>query len=122
MQQTITTLLTISKHGNLVLVQLRQYLQSIYNKYPLKADVCSYSLGKLGPKAVTFAKNHVGDIASVVGLGLALKPAPKPKNQPQRRGLEFDEDLVVRDLDAEELFGREYDLLDERDITIDDLD
>jgi hypothetical protein len=39
----------------------------------------------------------------------------------QSRSLEDDEDLFVRDLDAEELFGREYDLLDERD-TIDDLD
>jgi len=37
------------------------------------------------------------------------------------RGLEDDEDIFVRDLDTEELFGREYDLLDERD-TFDDLD
>ena len=39
----------------------------------------------------------------------------------QNRGLEDNEDLFVRDLDDEELFGREYDLLDERD-TFDDLD
>jgi len=36
------------------------------------------------------------------------------------RGLE-DEDIFERDLDTDELFGREYDLLDERD-TFDDLD
>lgn len=34
----------------------------------------------------------------------------------QSRGLEEDDSLFVRDLDAEELFGREYDLLDERDL------
>jgi len=38
----------------------------------------------------------------------------------QSRGLEDDEDIFIRDLDAEEFFGREYDL-DERG-TIDDLD
>jgi hypothetical protein len=40
------------------------------------------------------------------------------------RGLEDDEDLFVRDLDAEEFFGREYDFLDERDhdTIVDDLD
>ena len=37
------------------------------------------------------------------------------------RGFEDDEDMFVRDVDTEELFGREYDLLDERD-TFDDLD
>jgi hypothetical protein len=37
------------------------------------------------------------------------------------RGLEDDEDMFERDVDTEELFGREYDLLDERD-TFDDLD
>jgi len=37
------------------------------------------------------------------------------------RGLEDDEDIFGRDLDTEELFGREYDLFDERD-TFDDLD
>ena len=36
----------------------------------------------------------------------------------KHRGLEDDEDLLVRDLDAEELFGREYDVLDERDNTV----
>ena len=39
----------------------------------------------------------------------------------QSRGFEENEDLYGRDLNAEELYGREYDLLDERDI-IDDLD
>jgi len=39
----------------------------------------------------------------------------------QVRGLEDDEELSRRDLDVEEVFGREYDLLDERD-TFDDLD
>ena len=38
-----------------------------------------------------------------------------------RRDLEDSEDLLERDLDVEELFGREYDHLDERDI-IDDED
>jgi len=42
-------------------------------------------------------------------------------NTLQSRGLEEYEDLFGRDLDAEELYGREYDLFDERD-TIDDLD
>ena len=37
------------------------------------------------------------------------------------RGLEDDEELLRRDLDAEEFFGRDYDLFDERD-TFDDLD
>ena len=37
------------------------------------------------------------------------------------RGFEDDEDMFVRDVDTEEFFGREYDLLDERD-TFDDLD
>jgi hypothetical protein len=39
----------------------------------------------------------------------------------QSRGLADNEDLFGRDLDVEELFGRGYDYLDERDI-IDDLD
>jgi hypothetical protein len=39
----------------------------------------------------------------------------------QGRGLEDDEELSRRDLDVEEVFGREYDLFDERD-TFDDLD
>ena len=74
---------------------------------------------KHGGKAVNFA----GGIASVAAFGLALKPPPKPSApQPQSRGLEDEEDLLLRDLDAEELFGREYVLLDERDITFDDLD
>lgn len=47
-----------------------------------------------------------------------------PKNlqyHVQARGLEDDEEFSGRDLDAEEVFGRENDLLDERD-TFDDLD
>ena len=40
----------------------------------------------------------------------------------KHRGLEDEEDLLVRDLDAEELFVREYDLFDERDYSVDDLD
>ena len=39
----------------------------------------------------------------------------------QVRGLEEDEELSRRDLDAEVVFAREYDFLDERD-TFDDLD
>ena len=39
----------------------------------------------------------------------------------QRRDLEDDEKLSLRDLEAEELFERDYDLFDERD-TYDDLD
>jgi len=38
-----------------------------------------------------------------------------------QRGFEDDEEAFVRDLDAEELFERDYDLLNERDI-MDDLD
>ena len=38
-----------------------------------------------------------------------------------QRGFEDDEDIFVRDLDAEDLFERDYDLLNERDI-MDDLD
>jgi hypothetical protein len=51
----------------------------------------------------------------MTGVAYALNAAV------QSRGLEHNEDLFGRDLDAEELFGREYDYLDERDI-IDDLD
>ena len=53
----------------------------------------------------------------------SMKPAPQPQSnsgQPNSRGLEDDEELLQRDLDAEELFGREYDLFDERDI-VDDI-
>ena len=43
------------------------------------------------------------------------------KNHVKARGLEDDEELSLRDLDTEEVFGREYDFLNERDI-FDDLD
>jgi hypothetical protein len=39
----------------------------------------------------------------------------KNKNSVLRRDLEGEEDFFERDLDVEELFGREYDPLDERD-------
>ena len=47
----------------------------------------------------------------------------RPSSQPSRRDLELEdgEDLFERDFDIEELFGREYVPLDERDI-IDDED
>ena len=47
-----------------------------------------------------------------------------PQNQQYHivgRGLEDDEELSLRDLEAEDIFEREYDLFDERD-TFDDLD
>jgi hypothetical protein len=44
-----------------------------------------------------------------------------PRYRVRARGLEDDEELLRRDLDDEEVFGREYGLLDERD-TFDDLD
>ena len=71
------------------------------------------------------SKSHFRDIASasLAGIKLFLHHPPKPStSQPQSRGLEDNEDLLVCDLDAEELFRREYDLLDERDNTVDYLD
>ena len=60
---------------------------------------------------------------SFAGLGLALRPPHKPSaSQPQFHGLEDDEELLLHDLESEQFFGREYDLLDKHDNTIDYLD
>ena len=53
--------------------------------------------------------------------GAPAYEAPDDYGYRYSRGLERDEDLFERHLDAEGLFGREFDYLDERDI-FDDLD
>ena len=116
----------ISKHGSPLIVELGQYYIYIYNKYPLNADIWSYCrLAMVTKFALKHMKRHRdgktagNDVAmpsSGPGAGL-----PSQESQPTRRELEDSEDLLERDLYDEELFGREYDLLDERE-TIDDED
>ena len=60
----------------------------------------------------------VNAIASLKTSRYYVKVGGKAASHLKHRGLEDDEDLLVRDLDAEELFGREYDVLDERDNTV----
>ena len=101
----------ISKHGSPSI--LGQYFLTIYNEYPLNADLRSYRKAfKFGERVIKdkrtrkFAKG-VNRAANGIDAGQQVVSAF------QSRGLEDNEDL--------ELFGREYDLVDERDI-IDDLD
>ena len=63
----------------------------------------------------------VNAIASLKTSRYYVKVGGKAASHLKHRGLEDDEDLLVRDLDAEELFGREYDVLDERDNTVENV-
>jgi len=79
---------------------------------------------KFNTKSATAAFKWGKRLAGHKNTKKALKAAEYGQdiyNTVQSRGLEDNEDFFVRDLDAEELFGREYDLLDERD-AFDDLD
>ena len=116
------TLLMISKHGSPPnLGQLCQYFFYIDNKIQLNADLWSYS------KAFKFIKKIGGSKRTRrVAKGFnraanAYDAGQQISNTFRSRGLEDDEYLYGRDLDVEEFFGREYDLLEERD-AIDDLD
>ena len=64
-------------------------------------------------------RNHGSTAFNVASTGAMIYGAV---SQPSRRDLEDSEDLLERDLDVEELFGREYVPLDERDIIDDDLE
>jgi hypothetical protein len=96
---------------------LGQYRLSIYNRYPLNADLWLYSrVFSFGRRASR--NRHLRRLSK--GADYADQ-AQQAYSSVRSRGLEDDEELFGRDLDDEELFGREYDLLDERDIS-DDLD
>ena len=114
----------ISKHGSPPnLSQLCQYFFYIDNKIQLNADLWSYSkafkfIKKIGGSKRTrkFAKG-VNRAANAYDVGQQISSTF------QSRGLEDDEYLYRRDLDVEELFWRESDLLEERaSDAIDDLD
>ena len=104
-----------SKHGSpLTLRHLSQYLLSIYNNYPLNADIRSYrSAYKVGKR--------IAEHKHTKNAFKAAKYGSEIYGNLNQRGFEDDEDIFVRDLDAEDLFERDYDLLNERDI-MDDLD
>ena len=97
-----------------MVVVLGQYFIYIYNIYPLNADLWSYC--RLIKTVIRTIKNHGSTAFNVASTGAMVYGAVA-----SRRDLEDSEDLLERDLDVEELFGREYDHLDERDI-IDDED
>ena len=107
----------ISKHGSpLNLTQLGQYFLSIYNKFPLNADLWPYStVVRFGTKVAKH--KHTKNFMTGVDYGQQISSTL----QSSRDLEDNDEDLfrVGRDLDTEELFEREYDLLDERDIIFD---
>ena len=77
---------------------------------------------KAAAKNVFTHAGNVGNAALTVGSAASVFSALRPQQGdpstpgPVRRGLEENEDLFGRDFDAEELFEREYDVLDERDI------
>ena len=89
---------------------------------PLNPDIWSYRKGaKTAGKLEDYRER-------AKKIGQRQKPASRSSYIPmvgrvtfRSRGLEDDEELLRRDLDSEEVFGREYDLFDERD-TFDDLD
>jgi hypothetical protein len=116
-----STLWKTSKHGSPVEVELRhlrRYFLSIYNKYPLNVDIWSYSTAfKFGKKIA----GHKNTKNAFKAIDYGSQAYNTYANFKQGRGFEDDEDVFGRDLDAEEFFERDYDVLDERDI-IDDLD
>jgi len=83
-----------------------------------------------GDRTVRQAERHLGALGNVKKFNNAIKHtareqvrkiAPPRLGRHHRRDLEDDAELSRRDLDAEELFRREYDVLSERDF-FDDLD
>ena len=109
----------ISKHGSPPnFGQLCQYFFYIDNKIQLNA---SYSKAFKFIKKIGGSKRTRRVAKGVNRAANAYDVGQQISSTFQSRGLEDDDYLYGRDLDVEELFGREYDLLEERD-AIDDLD